>query len=88
LLNPRGFPAIDSKTSNLWKSLTAFAQQISLAALDSPVAATLGHLRLDYQVELPEAQMEHSISPVLAQFSEHFGTQQELPGNPLQALHQ
>lgn len=47
MLNPRGFPAIDSKTSNLWKSLTAFAQQISLAALDSPVAATLGHLRLD-----------------------------------------
>jgi hypothetical protein len=32
--------------------------------------------------------MEHNISPVLAQFSEHFGTQQELPGNPLQALHQ
>lgn len=33
-------------------------------------------------------QMEHSTFQVLVQFSEHFETQQELPGNPLRALHQ
>jgi hypothetical protein len=33
-------------------------------------------------------QMEHSTFQVLVQFSEHFETQQELPGNPLRVLHQ
>jgi hypothetical protein len=45
---------------------------------------------MSHQVEkLPVVQqMEHSTFQVLVQFSEHFETQQELPGNPLRALHQ
>jgi len=46
-------------------------------------------LRVIRSKKLPVVQqMEHSTFQVLVQFSEHFETQQELPGNPLRVLHQ